>query len=379
MKIAINCSFFQPKGGGIKEYIQNLVENISLIDKDNEYVLYVLKDNYQYAKKNLNTKFKIKPIPFKGNSFLSVIYRSLFQSFFWAMEERKEKWDIFHSPFFYLPRYIKSKKLITVHDMRFYRFPETYTFFRYQFLKRVVKQSINSADKVIAISQFTKDEIKDAYGTIDDKITVIHEAINQTNFAHIDKLNVEYDNKIADSLYGQSFILSVGHLEPRKNFDRLIDAFEIAQKELKKDTKLVIVGKLGHHYDNTLKKINKNNNIIYLDFVSSELLNWLYESASLFVFPSIYEGFGFPPLEAGIHNTISAVSNLSSIPEICGEAVAYFDPYDTENMAKVITKCMKDSTLRRNLKDNIQRQIHMYSWQENAKKTISLYSEIYPN
>ena len=374
MKIAINCAFFQPRGGGIKEYIQNLVENISVLDKKNKYVLYVLKDFEEYAKENLKTDFKIKAVPFKGEGLVNVIYRSVFERFFWSQEEKIEKWDIFHSPFFHSHFPKKAKLLLTVHDMRFFRFPETYTFLRYQFLKRAVKHSINNAHKIISISQFTKDEIHAAYGTELNKIHVIHEAINPKHFST--SLLSQEDKKLIKNLKDISFILSVGHLEPRKNYDRLISAFQKIKKDLVPETKLVIIGKKGHSYENTLRTIQSDQDIIYLNFVSQELLNWLYEHSSLFVFPSFYEGFGFPPLEAGIHGCISAVANISSIPEVCGDAALYFNPYDIDNIAETIKIGMTNHTIREELKNKINAQISKFSWEDNAKQTIEIYESL---
>lgn len=374
MKIAINCAFFQPQGGGIKEYIQNLVENLSILDTENEYILYVLDDYEEYARENLRTNFKVKAIPFKGTGLANVMYRSAFEKFFWAKEEKREKWDIFHSPFFHSHIPKKAKLILTVHDMRFFRYPETYTFLRYQFLKRAVKRSITKADKIISISKFTKDEIHEAYKTDLDKIEVVHEAINPKHFRSV-KLDTN-DEKLIYNLKDSPFILSVGHLEPRKNYDKLISAYQKIKRELPKCTKLVIVGKLGHNYYQTLKAIKNDPDILYLNFVSQELLNWLYQNSSLFLFPSFYEGFGFPPLEAGIHGTISAVSNISSMPEVCGDAVLYFDPYDINEMADTIKSGLTNELLREKLRYKMKHQISYFSWKNNANKTIKIYESL---
>lgn len=371
MKIAINCAFFQPRGGGIKEYIQNLIENISRLDKENEYVLYVLDDYYDYARKHLKTDFRIKRVPFRGSGLLNVIYRSIFEHFFWAKEEKREMWDVFHSPFFHSPIPKKAKLLLTVHDMRFFRYPETYTFLRYQFLKRAVKKSIEKADRIISISQFTKDEIHEAYGTSLHKINVVHEAINPEHFT--EQTISEEDKSKVKNLIDHQFILTVGHLEPRKNYNRLIEAFQEIKSRLDNGTKLVIIGKKGHNFESTLQKINSDTDIVFLNFVSQQLLNWLYKNARLFVFPSFYEGFGFPPLEAGMHGTVSAVSNISSIPEVCGKAALYFNPTNVSEMAKVIYEGMTDDAKRSELKETMKIQLQKFSWDKNAKETIAIY------
>lgn len=372
MKIAINCAFFQLKGGGIKEYIQNLVENLDKVDDKNEYILYVLKDYYEYAKSTLNTKFRIKAIPFKGNGLVNTIIRSVCEQFFWRKEEKIENWDIFHSPFFHGPTLKKAKLILTVHDMRFYRYPETYTFLRYMFLKHAVRRSIAKADKVIAISQFTKDEIRAAYHTQDEKIIVIHEAINSNHFT-AGELSKEDRNKTTQ-LINKSFILTVGHLEPRKNYNRLINAFQDIKNIIPAKPKLVIVGKKSHNFKSTIEKIENDEDILYLNFVSQELLNWLYKNTSLFVFPSFYEGFGFPPLEAGILGAISAVSNVSSMPEVCGDATLYFDPLDEKDISNCIMIALTDKSIQEKYKLRMKQQLSKFSWKTNALETMKVYN-----
>lgn len=372
MKVAINGAFYQPKGGGIKEYIDNLVHNLAAPDLD--IVLYVLQDQLEYAKKNLGGNFKIKKIPFSSGSKYNRIKRSLFENKFWRKEEKEEKFDIFHSPFFHAPKLKKAKVLLTVHDLRLYRFPETYEFFRYHFLKHKVRNSIKRADYIISISDFTKKEIIELCGIPGEKISVIHEAINKDRFA--DK-NIKGTIDIPSPLKSSRFLLSVGHMEPRKNYDRLIDAFQILKKEKSfQDLQLVIVGKKDHSFKETLEKIEKTSDVHYLNFVSGGTLLWLYKNASLFVFPSYYEGFGFPPLEAGALDTISAVSNVSSMPEVCGDAVFYFNPYDVEEISKVVKEALSSPQLIQEKKEKVKNQIASFSWEKNAKETLEIYYKI---
>ena len=373
MKIAINCAFYQLKGGGIKEYIDNLVNNLALLPSDNEYILYVLSDHMDYARKNLADKFRIKPIPFKSGSKWNKIKRSLFEGNFWQHEEKIEKFDLFHSPFFHAPKLKKAKILLTVHDLRLYRFPDTYEFFRYQFLKHKVKDSIRRADHIISISDFTKKEMVELCGVSPDKITVIHEAINPERF---NTKGIKKPSDIPEVLKEKPFILSVGHMEPRKNYDRLVDAYLNVRthKELS-DLQLVIVGKKDHSFKSTLQKIESTPGVHYLNFVTGNDLMWLYKNARLFVFPSYYEGFGFPPLEAASLGTISAVSNVSSIPEVCGESTFYFNPYDVEEMSKVIFKALTDRQAIAEKENNLASQLSSFSWLRNAKETLEIYNK----
>ena len=377
MKIAINCIFCQPRGGGIREYIYNVVSALSRIDQKNEYILYVLKDCTDYACCTLPNvpNMRIKPTPY-DSSYKSVIKRSLFSHRYWLKEESEEQFEIFHSPFFHAPKLRKAKVLITVHDLRFCRYPSTYTLPRYLFLRYVVKKSIRQADSIITISSFTKNEIMDVYKTDGAKITVVHEAINREDFS-MDRLRNYMLEEVARPLKNQRFILSVGHIEPRKNYERLLDAFaRLKEKPEADEVKLVIVGKKGHHYENVLKRIGTMSDVYYLDFVSRELLLWLYQNAAVFVFPSYYEGFGFPPLEAACFGTISAVANISSIPEVCGESAAYFNPFNVEEMVKALEECLFDEDFIAQKRALLVPNLNRFSWDKNACETLKIYQSL---
>lgn len=375
LTIAINASILQPKGGGISEYAYNLITNITAIDKENQYIVYVLKDMVDYAYKKLPNIVKIKIIPY-NTGFWSIVRRSLFAQRFWYKEEEIEYFDIFHSPFFYAPKFKHAKVIMTVHDLRLYRYPSTYTLPRFLYLYFAVRNSIKRVNRIISISQFTKDEIVDTCHANPDKIQVIHEAINREDFS-VSKINKnELDNAI-NLLKGNKFILSVGHVEPRKNYERLIEAFNLLKiKNQTENLKLVIVGKKAHHYKKVLQLIRQNRDIIYLDFVSRSTLLWLYQHASLFAFPSYYEGFGFPPLEAACFSTISAVSNHSCIPEICGNAAIYFNPFDIKEMCDCLYNGLFNDEIINEQQSLLENNLQRFSWRRNAEETINIYNNL---
>lgn len=372
MKIAINCIFCAPRGGGIKEYIVNLTNNIALCDKTNTYILYVLEDQLDYAKKMLPPSFRIKTVPFKS-SFLSVIKRSLFSQRFWTMEEEKEQFDIFHSPFFHAPKMKRAKLILTVHDLRLYRYPKTYNPLRYLFLKRAVKDAIQRADHILSISEFTKQEMIALCGVSPGKVTVIHEAIDRDGFSPKQIAGFELPKEY-QYLKEARFLFSLGHIEPRKNYERLIEAFRLLKERPEnKNLKLIIAGKKYVNYEATIQLMQKTPDVIYMDFIPRELLLWLYQNAALFVFPSTYEGFGFPPLEAASMGTLSAVSNISSIPEICGECAFYFNPYDVSEMASTLSFALSDEEARKLKTALLETQLSRFSWLKNATDTIKVY------
>lgn len=375
MKIAINCIFCQPRGGGVKEYIVNLTNEIAEVDDKNTYVLYVLEDQMDFARQLLPTKYQIKSVPFKSD-FLSVIKRSLFSQWFWYNEEKKEQFDIFHSPFFYAPRFRRAKLVVTVHDLRLYRFPKTYGKLRFLFLQHAVKETVRRADRIISISNFTKNEIVDTCHVSPEKIVVIHEAVNRDSFS-VDSIGKFQLPSEYSYLSTDRFLFSLGHIEPRKNYIRLIEAFTIIkQNPVFSDMKLVIAGKPNVDADKVIKLIEETPDVIYLNFVSREFLLWLYRNASLFVFPSFYEGFGFPPLEAASMGTVSVVSNISSIPEVCGNSAFYFNPYNVSDIANSITQGLVDQQSLEAKKNLLEQQLQRFSWEKNAMETLKVYKNI---
>ena len=373
MKIAINCQFWILRGGGgIKEYIANLVNHLEKVDHQNEYVLYVLEDQFEDAKTKLPARFKLKPIPYQRN-FVSKVKRSLFAQSFWSKEERDEGFDVFHSPFFHAPKMKKARVIMTVHDLRLYRYPETYPFLRYQFLKRAVKKSIERVDMIIAISQFTKDEMIDTCGVNPDKVKVIHEAINRSFFNADAIKNYSLPQEYA-FLKDCRFLFCLSQIEPRKNHARLIKAFS-AIKAMGgfDDLKLVLAGKQLLNPGPVLKLIAETPDVIYLDYVPTEMMLWLSHHATLFVYPSYYECFGFPPLEAASLGTVSAVGRASSVPEVCGDCAFYFDPYDVDDMSRVIAAALNDEAAILEKKQKLENQLNKFSWEKNARETVKIY------
>lgn len=238
-----------------------------------------------------------------------------------------------------------------------------------------MKKSILVADKIITISDFTKNELLHFYDVEESKITSIHEAINLESFnvKNIDN----YNFKLNKDLEKDSFVLSVGHLEPRKNYNNLIKAFKKIQNESNlRKLKLVIVGKKSFDYEQTLKNVILDSNILHLDFVDFKDLLWLYSNAKLFVQPSFYEGFGFAPLEAAALGTVSVVSNTSSTPEICKESAFYFDPFEVEDIAANIKTALIDEVLFKEKQDLLASNLSRFSWQKNAEETLKIYNSI---
>jgi glycosyltransferase involved in cell wall biosynthesis len=369
MKIAINCIYFNDRAGGIKEYIYNLVRNLVRLDEENDYVFYVTREYKESFNAITAGKGKIKIFPFNSGQ---KIRRSLFQQRFWYNEEQIENFDIFHSPFFYAPKFKNAKIAITVHDLRFLKYPSTYALFRYVYLKFVVKDSIKRAHFIIAISNFTKNEIIRYYKITDQKIKVIHEAVDSTGF--LNGSTSETFEKNGVILKRKDFFISVGFLEPRKNYQLLIKAYSKLPGTINNNLKLVIVGKKEHGYQKTIRAIKRARNVIYLNYVSRKELSWLYKNSLIHIFPSLYEGFGFPSLEAGLFGVPTVGANQSSIPEISGKGGIYFDPLSDDALMEALIKLLTDKDLYSELSKEALKNIEKFSWEKNARMTVGLYN-----
>jgi glycosyltransferase involved in cell wall biosynthesis len=371
MKIAVNCIYYEDHAGGIKEYIYNLVRYLVRIDKENEYVFYVTREYKEVFNEITAGHGKIKIFPFGPEQ---KIRRSLFQQRFWYNEERIEKFDVFHSPFFYAPKFIYAKVAVTVHDLRFLKYPFTYTLTRYIYLKLVVKESIKRANSIIAVSNFTKNEIIRHYGIADQKIKVIHEAVDFSGF--LDKSSSDILEINGLMLKRKDFFLSVGFLEPRKNYQLLIKAYSELPGTITDKFKLVIVGKKEHGYQRTIRAIKRTKTAVYLNYVSRKELSWLYENSKLHIFPSLYEGFGFPSLEAGIFGVPTIGANQSSIPEISGKGGIYFDPLSEDALKEAIIRLLTDNDLYSELSRQALKNVGNFSWEKNVEMTVKFYNEL---
>jgi len=370
MKIAINCCYYGETSGGIKEYIYNLVTNLLAIDKENSYIFYVSLDDIEFWERTMPQEADYRVFPFKRNEKFK---RSLRQNRFWIKEHTREQFDIFHSPFFYIPTLPGCKKIMTVHDLRFRRYPRSYTLLRRLFVRYAFQKSLRNVDRIITVSEFTKKEITEFYNIDPGKIIPIHEAVDQKRFS------IDFDDKQILKELGleeRNYLFTVGHLEPRKNYPLLIEVIDELNRDSSFNHKLVIVGKKNYKYEETVARIESSRNTLYLDFVKHETLLALYKNALLFLFPSIYEGFGFPPLEAAQFGVPAAVSNVSSIPEITGKGAVYYDPLSKQDMIRGIKEAIRDrEKLVKLARENLKR----FSWRSTAEQTITLYEELLTN
>ena len=370
--IGLNSIILKKKSGGVGVYINKLINFI--LGTNRHDILIFLNNNYA---KILIQNDAIKSIKLPT----SVILRASFENVLWKKIIKEYNITLFHSPFSYLPRSIDVPSLVTIHDLGTYHFPENYTFLRQSYLRKMIERSALKAQKIIAVSKFTKNDISETLGINEEKITVIYEGIDIAKFQN--KSNNQKTVECKEYLNSEEpFILSVGHLEPRKNYVRLIQAFDILKKKKNIKHKLVIVGQENWKYQaiyHEVDKLNLKSEVIFTKFVDEERLIGLYQSADLFVTASTYEGFGFTPLESMAAGTPVAASNSTSIPEIVGDAALLFNPYDPDDMADKMYRALEDHKLRVELINKGKENIKRFNWDTCCQKTLNLYDEILHN
>ncbi len=346
-KIGIDARFFGPKDKGFGRYTKKLVDNLQKIDKKNQYFIFLRKNRYQeYNFKNKNFRKILAEYKWYG-----VKEQVLF-----SKKIKKYNLDLMHFTHFNVPIFYNKKFIVTIHDLTLRKFPtykknlKNLIFYPFKDLvyRVVFRHAIKDSEKIIAISKYTKQEILRYYKVDPDKIEVIYEGTSKNL-----QFSVSNFQSISNSQLPKKYILYVGNNYPHKNLDRLKLAFE----KLKKD---------GLNYEL----------ILNTEFISEEKLDKLYRNASLYVFPSLSEGFGLPPLEAMARGVPVVSSNYTCLPEILGNAAVYFNPLDINDMANKIKKVLLDKNLQEKLIQKGYKQIKKYFWQKMADKTLKAYKEM---
>jgi len=356
MKIAIDTQTILGQKTGFGFYVKNLIDNLKKIDPENEYVLLA---------------------PSTEKDF-STPQRFIWDQFKVPWRARAAKADILHQPCFSAPIFYTGKIVITVHDLISMHFPKNLPLASRMFYSKWMPFSYRRADKIIAISEDTKKDIMVRLHIPEEKIKVIHSAVSPVFQEIKDEV---FSRKIKNKYKtGDKFILDVGTLEPRKNLPFLVRAYNLALKKAQIPHNLVLSGKKGWYYDDLfqlIKDLKLEDKVIFTGYVAEEDLPGLYNAADLFAFPSLYEGFGFPPLEAMACGTPVISSNTSSLPEVVGSAGILLAPENEQIWADKIIEVIQNPVLKQKMRENGLKQAKKFSWEETAQKTIAVYQEVY--
>jgi len=288
---------------------------------------------------------------------------------------KAHKIDVLYSFFPDIPVTYPCKKVLTIHDVIPLIHPEWFTKEMYQWFNEVLRKSALEADKIIAMSETTKQDIMRHYGVEEDKIKVIYSGIQPSILAKCSCVDIKKKFGISGK-----YILSVCTLEPRKNLKGLINAFlEYKRKYSDSDLQLVLTGKIGWE-DETVEFIKSNEkyheDIILTDFVSGEELALLMEKALAMAYVSFYEGFGLPILEGMAAGKAVISSDTSSMPEVGGDAVIYCNPYDRESIVNAIERVVEDEDYRKQIEQRAKQRAITFSYERTAKQVLEVLEEV---
>ena len=283
---------------------------------------------------------------------------------------RRAKVDLLHEPAFVGPVVSASPFVVTVHDLSFLLYPEAFRAFNRLYLRIVTNLSVRKAQRVIAVSENTKQDLVRAYHLSPNKIDVIHNGLDEC-FRPLPTDQV--DEFRARQGLPERFLLFVGTLEPRKNVLGLIEAYA----QLPKDRPpLMLVGGKGWLYDEVFALIaarDLTSEVHFVGYVPAEDLPWWYNAAEVFVYPSLYEGFGLPPLEAMACGTPVITAHASSLPEVVGQAALLVDPNDPQMLAQAIARVLTDRGLQDHLRTAGLARASAFSWTQTARHTAQSY------
>lgn len=286
--------------------------------------------------------------------------------------------DIYHFFNFIVPPRINGKIITTIHDMTYILYPETMD---KRNLKRItddIDYSVNRSDKIITVSESSKRDIIRYLNVPEEKIEVVYNGVEYDRFA---KSNNNQDKLKVMQKYNlpQNYILYMGTLEPRKNIESIVRSYSVLKKNYNNEIKLVIAGKKGWLFENIfnlVESLKLQDDVIFTDYVDEVDKAAIYQMANLFVFPSIYEGFGIPVLEAMASSVPVITSNVSSLPEVAGDAAILVEPKDVNSIAKNMHKILSNNDLRDKLICKGHIQAKKFTWEASAEKLYKIYKSM---
>lgn len=371
MRVAINCrSFLKKQCTGIGRYAYHLVKSLSVLDRDNTYLLYARKGMFSFNKR----------LPaFPSKNFIPRI-----DWFNRGPARLLRDSDIYHCPSpssLEAPK--KSKIIVTVHDVICKAFPEGHT---PDTLKEGEKQFAmirQKADKIICCSQNTVNDVRKYFDIPESKITLVYQGADKNMFYRIGP----DEEALAQGVLRKRaivcpYILAVGTIEPRKNLSNLMRAFSILREKKVFDGKLVIAGMEGWMHNDLgvlIGQLGLKNHIVFTGYLPDSELRVLYNKAEVFVFPSLYEGFGYPIVEAFCCGAPVVTSNVSSCPEIAGDAALTVNPRNPEEIARAVEKVLTNRDLRETLRSKGLQRAQAFDFDKTALETLAVYREVYNN
>ncbi len=370
MKIALDCRSVFPGRGGIGRYAASLAKTLTQIDTRNEYLL-------------LTTERQTEPITRDGRVTQLALKAAMIDEI-WeqlhlptVLEDRKV--DLYHNPCFSLPVVKTTRwRVATVHDVVFRRHPELVNPTLRDYLDRWSEHALDVADAIITATEFSKRDIVETYGALAKRIEVIPHGVEQ-------RFQRREDRNAAAALrkkykLPRRFVLYVGAIEAKKNIDRLLEAFAMLVRNGRHgDRKLVLAGGQGggaYDLEQATKQVGLQGHVVYVGYVSDEDVVTLMNLADLFVYPSLYEGFGLPALEAMACGTPTVVSDATCLPEVVADGALIAPAEDAAGLAERMAQVLNDKKLEEMLIQRGVRRAREFGWERTARWTLELYESV---
>ena len=373
MRIGIDYTPALRQRAGVGRYTRGLVRALAAIDQRNEYVLLAAAGGLEMAAERPlpGDNFRERRIPLSDH-FLTILWHRLRLPL--PVEFLIGRIDVFHSTDFVLPPLWHGHSLVTVHDLSFIRHPECADRDLREYLCQVVPRSVRRADIVLADSQSTKRDIVELLGVDPAKVRVVYAGVDD-RFIPIEE--EEKQREVRDKYrLDFPFVLNLSTLEPRKNQVRLIEAYGLLSERKAIPQRLVLAGGKGWLYKGIFRRVEElklTDRVYFPGFIPEEDLPTLYSLADVFVFPSLYEGFGLPPLEAMACGTPVVASDVASLPEMIEEAGILVPPDDVEALASAIELLLEDEDLRKDLIAKGLLRARSFSWERAAEGLLEIY------
>lgn len=369
MRIGIDATAIPPRRTGAGNYIFQLIKNLAVIDTRNSYIIFAKPDHI--------AEWKIEQANFQ---FISVPLHNRAKRLAWEQTglpilASRYRLDLLHSPHYTIPLPLTCKSVVTFHDMIFFLYPELYGRFRQQFFTTMMRLSARKADAILTDSQSTAEDLHKILGTQRNKIFPVLLACDRhyqpvTDLSQVNQICTSY------GLSPNQYFLYVGVLEPRKNIPVLLQALRNLLDH-GFEHRLAITGKKGWMFDEifaTVKRLQLHPHVIFTGYVPEEHLPFLYTGCTASIYPSLYEGFGMPVLEALACGTPVITSNISSMPEITADAALLIDPHSAEQLTTAMEQMLSNEGLREQLKKRALTRAIEFSWEKTAQETLKIYS-----
>lgn len=370
MHIGIDAHAIGAQQGGNETYISNLITALAEIDQTNQYTLYLANERAAVQWRGRYTNFAVRLLP--PPTPLIRVPLAL------AFELRRRAVDVLHVQYT-APPFCPVPVITTIHDLAFEHLPETFTRRGKAQLRLTVRRTARRAARIVTVSEFSRHDIIRTYRLPADKVVVTHNGVDPCFTPS--PLSPDEGSAIRRHFgITRDYLLAVGSLQPRKNLVRLLRAYARLRTTHPDITiQLVIVGRKLWLANEIMREINQQEwrrDVIVTGYVADSELPALYRSAMALVYPSLFEGFGLPPLEAMACGTPVITSNTSSLPEVTGDAALLIDPYDEQGLADALFRIVTDHPLRLRLRTAGLQRAQLFSWRGAAQTTLELYRAV---